>query len=237
MGLARGWSAWLDVYTEHQRKRQLLAAAGARLRRPKVVASFMHWLRDWEAEMLAKKSMTLEQRRAAVEAERAAETAELREINQTLQAELAQARKAMLEGSGREEEMKRLAELELEKEREKRVQHLQQLGVRRLVNMGLARGWSAWADAYYGQQRKKQLLAAAGNRLRRPKLVASFVHWHNDWETDVTAKQMLTLEQRQKAELQERTQMEAEMAQEMQKLRAELAAARKAMLEGSGREA
>ena len=33
---------------------------------------------------------------------------------------------------------------ELEREKEKRVAHLQQLGVRRLMQQGLARGWAAW---------------------------------------------------------------------------------------------
>ena len=33
---------------------------------------------------------------------------------------------------------------ELAREKEKRVAHLQQMGMKRLMNQGLARGWTAW---------------------------------------------------------------------------------------------
>ena len=50
-------------------------------------------------------------------------------------------------------------------EKEKRVVHLQQLGIRRLVQQGLARGWEAWLDAYLVYHRRKRLLLGAGARL------------------------------------------------------------------------
>ena len=37
---------------------QLLRAAGSRLRRPKLAASFDKWQRDWEAEMFVQKQMS-----------------------------------------------------------------------------------------------------------------------------------------------------------------------------------
>ena len=36
--------------------------------------------------------------------------------------------------------------------------------MRRLANMGLARGWSAWSEVYADYKRKQQLLRAAGSR-------------------------------------------------------------------------
>ena len=52
--------------------------------------------------------------------------------------------------------MERQMQLKLEQEKEKRVAHLQQLGVKRLMQQGLARGWTAWYDMYSEEQRKKR---------------------------------------------------------------------------------
>lgn len=46
----------------------------------------------------------------------------------------------------------------LEEERDKRVQHLQSIGVRRLCQQGLARGWTAWLDQYREYTRQLRLL-------------------------------------------------------------------------------
>ena len=54
--------------------------------------------------------------------------------------ELAAAREAMLSGSGREAELERQHQLMLEQEREKRIQHIQQIGIKRMMQAGLARG-------------------------------------------------------------------------------------------------
>ena len=48
-----------------------------------------------------------------------------------------------------------------EREREKRVAHLQQLALRRLSQLSLARGWNAWAGKHEERQRQARLLRAA----------------------------------------------------------------------------
>ena len=191
-GLARGWTAWLDIYLDYQHKKRMLKTAASRLSKPKLVASFVKWQRDWEAEEAAKATMSHEQRLADANAR--ASTAEAE--NEKLQAELAKAREAMLAGVGLEAERERLAQEELEREREKRVQHLAHVGLRRIAHMALARGWTAWLDIYLDYQHKKRMLKTAASRLSKPKLVAAFVHWLRDWDAEQAAKAQMTQQER-----------------------------------------
>ena len=69
----------------------------------------------------------------------------------------------------------------LEEEKEKRVQHLGQLGIKRMINGAIARGWSAWHDKWAEKQRQHNLLKKAGGRLTKPKLSAAYNHWLRDW--------------------------------------------------------
>ncbi|KOO28483.1 hypothetical protein Ctob_008807, partial [Chrysochromulina tobinii] len=50
---------------------------------------------------------------------------------------------------------------ELEAEKEKRVAHLQQLGVKRLRNQSIARAWSAWHGTWFEVTRKRRLMRQA----------------------------------------------------------------------------
>ena len=45
-GLTRGWTAWVDAYYEQTRQMQLLKSAGARLSKPLLTATFVHWRED-----------------------------------------------------------------------------------------------------------------------------------------------------------------------------------------------
>ena len=68
-----------------------------------------------------------------------------------------------------------------EAEKEKRVAHLGQMAARRMGQAGLANGWSVWQEQWEEAARQKRMLAAAGARLQRPALTASFGHWRGDW--------------------------------------------------------
>ena len=48
--------------------------------------------------------------------------------------------------------------LQKEEERERRVDHLHRLAARRVMQMGLARGWSGWHDAWSDTYRRQRLL-------------------------------------------------------------------------------
>ena len=43
-GITRGFNAWLDMWLEHKRQRQMLQRAGARLSRPALAAAFFEWI-------------------------------------------------------------------------------------------------------------------------------------------------------------------------------------------------
>ena len=77
--------------------------------------------------------------------------------------------------------------LKVEEERDKRVRHLEQIAARRIGQMGLARAWGGWHEAWYGARRRKRLLQAAGARLQRPALSATLSHWRQDWSAEVRA--------------------------------------------------
>eukprot|EP00966_Prymnesium_polylepis_P047402 1097240-Prymnesium_polylepis.1 len=112
-----GWNAWLDVYLGQKRQKQLLAASGARLAKPKLAACYRMWHDEWVDSERAKAS------RGA-----AALLKEEREKSKVLEAEVRELReKLSLVPSGELDDARAKAlALELEAEREKRVLHLQQ---------------------------------------------------------------------------------------------------------------
>ena len=184
--IARAWSAWHGTWFEVTRKRRLMRQAGAYLLRPKLVSAYSSWRRDWEDEQVAQRSMTHEQQLKAEIMKRE----ELQERLSQVMRELEQARQAMHAGRATDEALKRQMEEELEREREKRVAHLQQLGVKRLMNQGLARGWSAWHDMWAERVRKMRLMKRAGGLLLRPRLVHSYRVWRTDWKQAADAQGM-----------------------------------------------
>ena len=46
-GLAKGWGAWSEMYEETARQKRMLAAAAARLLKPKLAACFSAWSSSW----------------------------------------------------------------------------------------------------------------------------------------------------------------------------------------------
>ena len=52
-GILRGWTAWQEMWEEAARQKRMLAAAGARLAKPKLAACFSLWTASWlETEKL-----------------------------------------------------------------------------------------------------------------------------------------------------------------------------------------
>ena len=101
----------------------------------------------------------------------------------------------------------------LEDEREKRVAHLGQIGVKRMMNQKLSMGWSAWREMYLELQRKKNLLKAAGARLTKPALVHAFGHWQKDWQSTERKRASQSLEEQLAEERALRQAVELELAQ------------------------
>ena len=196
MGLARGWSAWLEQYDTHLMHQRMLKQAAARLLRPKLAAAATHWRMEWEAEEKATLARQQELAAAAAARRESELTGEAKGAREELEAALAQSKReleelrASLHGQflSKEEEVARLALLKAEEEREKRVEHLQEMAVRRLGRMELARGWGGWLETYLVAARQKRQLAAAVGRLQRPKLAACVSQWRRDWEAEEKAK-------------------------------------------------
>eukprot|EP00966_Prymnesium_polylepis_P234663 5428017-Prymnesium_polylepis.1 len=69
----------------------------------------------------------------------------------------------------------------LEAERERRIEQVGAQGMRRMLQKDLALGWTSWHDHWLFGRRQRQLLAQAGARLVKPRLVAAFKFWCADW--------------------------------------------------------
>ena len=145
-GLALGFESWASAYIERERRNRVLRLAGAKLTRPKLVACYGHWRRDWFVDSAQEATMSLRER-LKLQTARLAEavTAALR-----WRAELQSAREAAASGVAFEVEQRRLAEAKAAQDKEKRVEHLIGMAARRMGKKELASGWQAWSDRYHG---------------------------------------------------------------------------------------
>ena len=81
---------------------------------------------------------------------------------EALRAEIDSARAAALAGLGRQEELRRLAEVKAAQDKEKRVEHLTGMAARRMGQKELAMGWQAWSELYHVKVHQRNLLQAGG---------------------------------------------------------------------------
>ena len=219
--LTRGWVAWHDQYYEAKRMDRMLKGAGARLLRPKLSAAYNIWRRGWESEkarLLKMESMSVEDR--------------LRAQLVALKEELTVARTAALNGEGLEDALQREMEQRLEAEREKRIEHTKQMAIMRIGKRELTRGWLGWLEQYRERQRLKRALLHASSKMLRPKLVACFTLWRDDWRAEAQAKRTKHLG----TQLSRETREGREAKRELELVRAELEELRHATLEGRGEE-
>ena len=140
--------------------------------RPALSACVLFWQREWEVAEVER----LAQAHAEAHAELA--KAEARRVDK--EAEAAR-RELAAERAARDAELLMFARKQ-EEEREKRVEHLQQMAARRIMQQALNRGWLAWFDQYLEVKRERQLLRAAGARLTKPALSACLLMWQHEWE-------------------------------------------------------
>ena len=64
-----------------------------------------------------------------------------------------------------------------------------QLGVRRVLQQGLARGWSTWRESHLEKARRHALLQAAVGRFSHPQLSSAVAFWRQDWAAEEAAKE------------------------------------------------
>ena len=115
--------------------------------------------------------------------------------------------------------------MQLEKDKEKRVEQLGKKAMKRICNQGVMRGFSAWQEQYLQHARHPRMLAAAGARLMRPALSASVSHWRNDWEAE--RRKNLAQEIRRRASAKYGGSADAEVAEIRATAEADLAAQKK----------
>ena len=227
--LTRGWLAWVTPFLERRKMMRMLQAAGSKLLKPKLVASFKHWLSDWQVVQHEKATMSLAEmlKRSQREAE------ELQAKLNDTKMELMEARDAMMEGRGMEVEMQRQMEAKMERERQQRIEYVKERAIRRIGQRGLSIGWTAWYDMWEEAAMNRRLLKNAGAKLARPKLAACIGHWRDDWKASMFEKSTMSLGDQLRLEKREHEKVREQVA----KLARELEQARDAMLEGRGQEA
>jgi uncharacterized protein (UPF0254 family) len=223
--LAMGWAAWHDMWATNVKQRNLLKKAGARLTKPKLIQAYTQWRRDWEIETHQNATLSTEQKLLVEIKTRE----QLEKENAELLREVERLRAAAIAGNAMEKELKRKYEEELEREKDARVAHLGNMGLKRLMNQGLARGWAAWHGLWSNNIRKRNLLKKAGMRITKPKLMHAYSHWLMDWKRELKAERMMTAEQKAAAERDRRAAEFAALESKYDKVRMELVEARDAM--------
>ena len=209
MELARGWSAWVEVWREDREQRRLLRTAAARLMRPQLAACVSRWRRDWEAAALSRAAMSLEERVAhEIERRKAAEERATR-----IQQELEAAHDAMQASASFEDAERQRLQQQIEREREERVKGLADVSLKRIRQQGMARGWSAWVEVWREDREQRRLLRTAAARLMRPQLAACVTLWKRDWQEEVRRTQATSASQRLDAEAAAREAAEMALAE------------------------
>ena len=90
-----------------------------------------------------------------------------------------------------------------------RVEALRTTAARRMKNASLARGWGVWVECWAAKVHNIRVMVAAGARLRKPVLVATYHFWKSTWRAyELSMVQMSSAEQ---LELKDRERAEVEV--------------------------
>ena len=102
-------------------------------------------------------------------------------------------------------------EARMAREKEERVELLRRQVGRRMLNQGIANGWSAWVDLWEAKSYAMQRLRGVGNRFRSPELAEAFSQWADTCEETRRQAQLaasLTLQSKLEGE---RLELDAEL--------------------------
>ena len=201
--LSRGWTAWHGTWTEAVRQRQLIRKAGSRIAKPAMSFAYGTWKRSWD-DAQKKQAMAKARQREALAGESEAALAQkiekLREHYELRLSASEEARQALsnqlAELGGSVAEKDRLLQQQESKAREERVELLRRQIVRRIMNQGITRGWSAWSTLWQDKKRQRHQLQQVANRLRAPEKSSAFTFWRQDWEKAVHKAKQAALKQK-----------------------------------------
>ena len=196
--IARGWTAWCEVWTDRVQSQRVLHRVASRLRQPERSAAFSAWKDDWgranrtQAQKQLNEATNAREERLAAERDEALsalarfeEAAEERAGLAEMKMQLALKRQAVELTGTYDERQKALAE----RNKEERVEMLRRQIARRILNQDLVRGWSAWCELWEVKAAQRRLLHRVASRLCKPVLTWCFRFWHEDW-----TKEMMALE-------------------------------------------
>ena len=185
-GIIRGWTAWAELWYAKKNAFAILRRATNRFRTPALADAFAFWVADWDSEKRAAASAArISELRQTANGARGAQSSleqELETVRAEMRAKLADAdteKRAALERLrvelvGSAEEMAALRE---QQAKEDRVELLRRQIMRRMMNQGISRGWTAWVEMWSAKTYAMARLREVGNRFRTPELAGAFTHW------------------------------------------------------------
>ena len=184
-GITNGFSAWLEMWQAKRYAIARLREVAVRLCAPELSDAFGFWFTNMA-----------EEKRAAADAASAEQSQTLRKVRSSLEfqideqrrdydrrlAELQEEMRVALErqhvelvGSAEQQAASREA-----KQKKERIELLRRQVARRMLNQGLANGFTAWLEMWTAKTHAIQRLRAVANRLRTPELSIAFGSWASE---------------------------------------------------------
>ena len=160
-----GWTTWSETCLEQARTVRLLKGASSKLSKPKLVAGYAQWKRDWEAEQVAaamkeaKAKLRSEKLRSVAtgdEAQRLLRECDARLVHVTKERDELLHRITALDGGAAAAALE--YQRSMAEEKEKRVEHLAQMAANRMGKRELAAGFGTWLDMYQSKARRRAAL-------------------------------------------------------------------------------
>jgi len=183
--LAKGWSAWQEMYEAKVYAHNRLRQAANRLKSPAVLDTFESW-----ASMMAEQKRIagladMLRQQAGLQGEAEKLEAELKSVRDEYEAKLTQQEsqhkkaleRQLLELTGSADQLMALQE---EKEKEGRVELLRRQVTRRIMNSGISRGFTAWVELWEAKAYAIRRLREVGNKLRAPEVSVMFGYWGDE---------------------------------------------------------
>ena len=193
------WTTWREVSAHGAARDRRLRASAARLSRPKLAAATAHWRNSWEAH---RQTQVAEQLMGAANDVESLE-AQLRGLRDELQATRAEAarsvgvlRDQIAVLTGDKKEVEEQLTRRLDSERDARVQHLCDLGMRRFVNARVSKAFDSWSEGHRVFARQRALMRNAAGRLARPQLTACVAHWKDCYLLELERHATMSINER-----------------------------------------
>ena len=210
-GLASAWTSWYDFWCEKTYALSKLRKVANMLRYPRQADAFSVWVHVYDAVNAKKAAKESMQKTMNVDELRKHHEAELEKERAFYQGRLDAAaeeqrlalEKQCLELTGSAEAV---ASLKARHEKEERIELLRRQMVRRMMNQGVAFGFSAWKELYEAKVWALSKLKEVSLRLHKPELSNAFRAWLED-----QAEEHLEMERREMRE--QKRGVQAELAE------------------------